>query len=272
MRGAGRVPILVLALAALAGCATTGPPPAAPGTLASIRAKGVLVVGTAASMPPLNMTTKRGEIIGLDIDLARAMAEALNVKLRLATIPFPDLLPALEAGRIDAIISGMTITAERSRRAVFVGPYFVSGKSFLSKASNLASVRGPSELNHPGVRLAALRASTSQSFVEQSMPRARLVLIQTYDEGIDLVTRDQADAMIADFPVCVFSVFRYPDRGFYALVDPFTQEPLGIALPRNDPALETWTRNWLQGFEASGALGKMRDRWFKDASWLGELP
>jgi polar amino acid transport system substrate-binding protein len=270
MRGS-RFLIAALGLALLAACATRGPESEAPGGLARIRAKGVLVVGTAASMPPLNMTTRRGEVIGLDVDLARAMAQALDVKLRLTSIPFPELLPALEAGRIDAIISGMTITPERSQRAAFVGPYFVSGKSFLSKATNLASVQGPSGLDHPGVRLAALQASTSQTFVEQNMPRAKLLLIQTYDEGIDLVTRDQADAMIADFPVCVFSVFRYPERGLYALVDPFTREPLGIALPRNDPALEGWTRTWLQGLEASGALGRMQDRWFKDASWLGEL-
>jgi polar amino acid transport system substrate-binding protein len=272
MRGTGRVLMGLLALVFLASCATTAREPAAQGAMARIRAKRVLVVGTAASMPPLNMTTKRGEIIGLDIDLARTMAEALDVKLRLAAIPFAELLPALEAGRIDVIISGMTITPERSRRAAFVGPYFVSGKSFLSKATNLASVKGPSELDHPGVRLAALRDSTSQAFVEQNMPRARLVLIKTYDEGIEMVTRDQADAMIADFPVCVFSVFRYPDRGFYALVDPFTQEPLGIALPRRDPEFETWARQWLQDLESSGALARMRDRWFKDASWLRDLP
>ena len=272
VRCSRRPAILIVALAVLAGCTTTASAPTASGGIDRLRARGVLVVGTAASMPPLNMATKRGEIIGLDVDLARAMAEALGVKLRLQTMPFPDLLPALEAGRIDAIISSMTITPERSRRATFVGPYFVSGKSFLTKASNLASVRGPAELNQPSVRLAALRASTSQSFVEQNMPRAELVLIQTYDEGIELVTRDQVDAMVADFPVCVFSVFRYPDRRFYSLVSPFTQEPLGIALPRNDPALESWTQNWLQGLEASGALARMRDRWFKDPSWLSELP
>jgi polar amino acid transport system substrate-binding protein len=256
---------------ALAACTTAAPERGPQDALDRIRAKRVLVVGTAASMPPLNMTTRRGEVIGLDIDLARAMAEALGVRLQLATIPFPDLLPALEAGRIDAVISSMTITPERSRRVVFVGPYFVSGKSFLTKAGNLAAVRGPSELNNPGVRLVALRASTSQSFVEESMPRARLALVQSYDEGIDLVTRGEADALIADFPVCVFSVFRYPDRGFYALVEPFTQEPLGIALPRGEPALEAWTRDWLRGLDASGGLARMRDRWFKDASWLSEL-
>ena len=137
----------------------------ASGALARIQAQRVLVVGTAASMPPLNMTTKRGEVIGLDVDLARAMAESLNVKLRLATIPFSELLPALEAGKIDAIMSGMTMTPERSLRATFVGPYFVSGKSLLAKADGLVPAKAPAELNDPGIRLAALRDSTSQSFV-----------------------------------------------------------------------------------------------------------
>ena len=220
----------------------------------------------------MNMTTRRGEVIGLDVDLARAMAAALHVKLRLVTMPFSDLLPALEAGRIDAVMSSMTITPERSRRATFVGPYFMSGKSFLSKATDLASVSGPSELDAPGMRLAALRGSTSQTFIEESAPRATLLPVQTYDEGIELVLRGQADALVADFPVCVFSVFRYPDRGLYALVNPFTREPIGIALPRDDAAFEAWTRTWLQGVESSGALQRMQDRWFKDASWLGELP
>ena len=197
----------------------------------------------------MNMTNKRGEVIGLDIDLARAMAEALKVKLRLAVLPFSELLPALQAGRVDAVISGMTITPERSLQATFVGPYFVSGKSYLTKADGPVAGKGPAELNDPAIRLAALRASTSQAFVEQVMPRARLVPILDYDAGINLVLQDRVDAMVADFPVCVFSVFRYPDRGLYALVTPFTEEPIGIALPERrhgpgdvDPALAAGAR------------------------------
>jgi polar amino acid transport system substrate-binding protein len=266
------IPVLLLALALMGGCAPAGTAAPDSGGLARIRAQRELTVGTAASMPPLNMTTKRGEVIGLDVDLARAMAEALNVRLRLVTIPFPDLLPALEAGKVDAVISGMTITPERSLRAAFVGPYFMSGKSLLARADGPVPGRAPEELNDPSIRLAALRDSTSQEFAERVMPKARLVLVQNYDEGTALVVQDRVDAMVADFPVCVFSVFRYPDRGLYALVNPLTREPLGIALPRNDSALEGWTREWLKGLEASGALGRMQDRWFKDASWLGELP
>ena len=233
---------------------------------------GELVVGTAASMPPLNMTTKTGEIIGLEMDLARAMAAAMKVKLRLATIPFANLLPALEAGQVDMVLSGITMTPERNMRFAFVGPYFVSGKSFLAKETTLASTKGSADLNHPSMRLAALRASTSQTFVEQNMPKATLVLTKDYDEAIKLVLEDKVDAMIADFPICILSVQRYPDRGLYALLTPLTYEPIGMALPGNDPLLVNWTQNWLRELDATGALEQARDRWFKNASWLGRLP
>ena len=80
-----------------------------------IQGKKELVVGTAASMPPFNMTTKDGKIVGLEIDLAQIIAGAMQVKLTLKTIPFNDLLSALEGGQVDMILSSMTITPGRNR-------------------------------------------------------------------------------------------------------------------------------------------------------------
>jgi polar amino acid transport system substrate-binding protein len=67
-------------------------------------------------------------------------------------------------------------------------------------------------------------------------------------------------------------VFRHPDKGLYALVTPLSYEPLGIALPGNDPLLMNWAQNWLRDQEATGSLERTRDRWFKNASWLAQLP
>ena len=267
--------LVVMLTLVVAGCApatttTDGPLPIS--VLARIRAKGELVVGTAASMPPLNMTTKRGEIIGLEIDLARAMAEAMNVKLRLSTMPFGDLLPALEAGQVDMILSGMTMTPERNMRFAFVGPYLTSGKSFLTKEATVASSKGSADLNTPQMRLAALRGSTSERFVQENMPKATLVSTRDYDEAITMVLQDTVDAMIADLPACLFAVRRYPDRGLFALETPLTYEPIGIALSGSDPLLLNWTQNWLRELETTGALERTTDRWFKDTAWLKRLP
>src|SRR2546425_356044 len=89
---------------------------------------------------------------------------------------------------------------------------------------------------------------------------------------VDVVLQDNVDAMIADLPACIYAVRRHPDRGLYALVTPLTYEPIGIALSGSDALLVNWTQNWLRELEATGALERTTDRWFKDTAWLGRLP
>jgi polar amino acid transport system substrate-binding protein len=237
-----------------------------------IMAKKELTVGTAASMPPLNMTTKGGEIIGMEMDLARSFANAMDVKLTLSRMHFNELLPALEKGKIDMILSGMTMTPQRNLKVAFVGPYFASGKSILTKKKNVESVDELSKMNQPDKVLVALKGSTSQMFVEKLIPKAKLVLADNYDQAVASVRSDMAVAMVADYPICVVSVHRYPDAGFITLGKPISYEPIGVALPANDPLLVNWVQNSLNFLEKSGEIEGLMSRWFKDTSWLGQLP
>ena len=87
-----------------------------------------------------------------------------------------------------------------------------------------------------------------------------------------MVLGGKVDAMIADFPICVLSILRFPDQGLFTLLDPFTYEPLGIAVPANDPLLINWVENFLTGFQGSGEMEDLKADWFEDASWLEDLP
>jgi polar amino acid transport system substrate-binding protein len=266
---------LVVTMALLGACAhmTEGAPKkSASPAIDRILQRGELVVGTAASMPPLNMTTKDGDIVGFEIDIARYMAGGMGVKLRLASMPFAELLPALQTGQVDAILSGMTITPSRNLKVAFVGPYFLSGKSILTKAETIASATNAADINNPNVTLAALSGSTSQHFVEKLIPRAKLVTTKDYDEAVDLVLRDKVDAMVADYPICLVSVVRYPDADLVTLKEPLTYEPLGVALPPNDPLLVNWVENLLVRLQGSGELEKLKKPWFKGGAWLKKLP
>jgi polar amino acid transport system substrate-binding protein len=237
-----------------------------------ILAKKELVVGTAASMPPLNMTTKDGQIVGMEIDLAQMFAQGMGVKLTLKPMHFNDLLPSLEAGQIDMVLSGMTIVPGRNLRVAFVGPYFASGKSILTKKVNVESVDEISKMNHPEKVLAVLKGSTSQMFVERLMPKAKLVLADDYGQAVAMVRDDKAVAMVADYPICLVSVYRYPEAGFITLSKPISYEPIGIALPPNDPLLVNWVQNFINTLEKTGEMGLLLDRWFKDTSWVSRLP
>jgi polar amino acid transport system substrate-binding protein len=236
-----------------------------------IMAKKELIVGTAASMPPLNMTMKDGQVIGMEIDIARLIADSLEVKLTLKTMPFNELLPALEAGRIDIVLSGMTITPVRNLKVAFAGPYFSSGKSMLVKEANAEALSDTVKINNPDKVLVALKGSTSQIFVEKVFPKAKLLLTEDYDQAVTMVREGKAQAMVADQAICQVSVYRYPDAGLAALKKTLTYEPIGIAVPANDFLFLNLLQNFITGMVNSGDIRTLSDRWFKDGAWVSQL-
>ena len=266
--------VMILPLIFFAGCAqmqqSTSGTSASP-VLDRIQKRGELVVGTMGNMPPLNMTSKDGEIFGLEPDLAGMLAKAMDVKVKFVTKPFNELLPALQNGEVDMVLSGMTITPERNRKVAFIGPYFISGKAFLTKIKTIAYADEAKDANNPNTKMVALKGSTSQAFAEEYLDKTTLFTTGTYDEAVDMVLQDKVHAMIADYPICIVSVFRYPEADLLSVVTQLTYEPIGIAIPANDPLLMNWTRNTLNNMEGSGLLDELKLKWFAEGDWLKKL-
>jgi len=231
-----------------------------------------LIVGITGNQPPLNATTKEGQIIGLDAELATYMAAAMGVKLSFSPMPFAELLPALLTGKVDVVISGMSMSPDRNLKVAFVGPYFISGKSIVTKAEKADSLSSPADLAAPDVKIVALEGSTSQTLIKTVIPAAQLQTTTDYDKALELVIEGKADAMVADYPFCALALLRNPEKKLATLDEPFTYEPLGIALPGDDPLLINWVQNYLMTLEGSDGLQTLVERWFKDASWLSRLP
>ena len=81
---------------------------------------GYLTLGTTGEQPPMSIRNKNGEMMGLDVDLALLMAMAMGVKLSIEQMPFEELIPALEKGTVDVVISSMTITPDRNLKQNFL--------------------------------------------------------------------------------------------------------------------------------------------------------
>ncbi|MCF8129753.1 MAG: transporter substrate-binding domain-containing protein [Deltaproteobacteria bacterium] len=275
MKKVGILVVLLLTLTLVWGCEHTkegGATAQSVTALDRISQSGQLVVGTAGSMPPLNMTTKNGEIIGLEPDMASMMAEAMGVKAVFKTMPFAELLPALEAGKVDMVMSSMTITGKRNMKVAFVGPYFISGKTFLTTEKWAAAAKEPEQVNTPATKLTALKGSTSQEFVKNVFPKATLLLGKDYHESVAMVLQGKADAMIADYPICLLSVIRYPDANLISVVPPYTYEPIGIAIEKSDTLLANWLENFLGTLAGSGDLKELQEKWFQGGDWIQKLP
>lgn len=238
--------------------------------LSGIIESGVLKVAMSGDQPPYNMTTRDKSLMGFDVDLANALANAMEVKLEIVVLPFGELMPALNAGKADMIISGMSITAKRSQLASFIGPYNISGKSILSTAEVME--KQEDGFDNENTRIAVLDSSTSKTFAENKMYKAKLITISNYEEGVKLLLAGKADALIADMAICKLSVLRNPGSGLVTSKKPLSIEPIGIAIAANNPQLENVVRNYLETYERVGVLDTLQKKWFESSHWIIALP
>jgi polar amino acid transport system substrate-binding protein len=253
----------------LSGCTSSGGKSA--GALTRIAESGEIRVGMTGEQPPLTMTSRDGEFLGLDVAVMRVLARSMGVEARFVRLDFDELLDALDEGEVDVVMSGMTITPRRVERVTFIGPYFTSGKTLLTRSEDLAAIEIAEDLYKPGLRVAALRGSTSEDFVRSTLSEAKLVLTAGLDEAVRKVMTGEVDALVADRETCIFAVLRYPDEGLIASNTPFTLEPMGIAVPLDQPRLANLLRTYFSALSETGALDEAKAFWFKDPSWVKSL-
>lgn len=257
---------LGLALALAAPPAQAGP------VIQRILKNKQLVVATSGAYPPLSAKTKEGEFIGLDIDIVKALAQSLGVRLKIERMPFDRLIPAAASGQVDLAIGGISVTPERNAKVYFAGPYFVSGQTLLATQVVGAGIQSLKDVNRPGFSVAVARGTTSEQATRQVMPQAKIIVTETMDQALNLVLNGQANAMVADYPYCAVAVFRNQDSKLGTLEKPFTFEPLGIALPPDDPQWDNLVTNFLFNMEGGGRLNFLKERWFKNPAWMRLLP
>ncbi len=146
-----------------------------------------------------------------------------------------------------------------------------SGESILTRSPELAAAESAPELDSSKLRFAALAGSTSEAFAKASLSSARLVATTTLDEAIRKVLSGDVDALVADRETCSFAVLRFPDQGLIASTATFTVEPMGIAVPPDQPQLANLIQAYMNALLDSGALDKSRNFWFRDPSWVKDL-
>jgi polar amino acid transport system substrate-binding protein len=264
--------VILRSLAALLALALSGASVASSPVLGRVVDSGVLRVGMSADQPPFNFHGRAKTVIGFDSELAQALAGAMQVKLEIVEIPFGDLLAALTGGRVDMVMSGMAITPERSTRVHFIGPYTMSGKSMLTTSRIKGVVKDPAQFNDPGIRVVALKNSTSEVFVRRNLPEASLATITYYNEGIEQLLTGEIDAMVADIPILRLSMLRNPGAGLGIIDPPISVEPIGIAIPDSDAQFANLVRNYLSAFEKTGLTKQLREKWFEQDDWIAALP
>jgi ABC-type amino acid transport substrate-binding protein len=246
--------------------------PASEDSVHRIVKSGELRVGISGVQPPLNMKNRAGELVGLDVDLARALADAMNLELVLIERPFGQLLDGLASGDFDLVISSLTITPARNARVAFAGPYLISGATLLTREALVDELGELEALDSSERTWAALEGSTGADLIREAFPRARLVTTDDLAATVPQIVDGTIDGLISDLPYVRFELARHPDEGLAVLPSPFTTEPLGVALPPDSPLFANLVQNYLNTLEYTGLLIQMKARWLSGGDWLSEIP
>jgi ABC-type amino acid transport substrate-binding protein len=125
---------------------------------------GTLRIGMEIAYAPMEFYDEGREAAGVDVEIARALGEALQVPVEIVNVEFEQLLPQVEAGTIDMAMSSITVTEDRSQRVLFV-PYFVAGSGIVVPRGNPLGIRSPRDLC--GHRIAVQRGTVQERMLRE---------------------------------------------------------------------------------------------------------
>ena len=258
--------IAILAMV-LAGCGATEKKETAAD---AIKKKGKLVVGTATGYYPFEMADKNGQLVGFDIEVAKALGKELGVEVEFQNYAFSGLIPALQAKKVDLVIAGMTITDKRKEVVDFSESYFTSGQAMLIN-KNYPNVKTWEELDKKGNVIAVSMGTTADQTASKMFKNAE---VKKFDgsalAGLE-VLNGKAVAAIHEVPwVAIYN--KMNGDSTYAVLEPFTTEELGIAVPKGNEQLLAEVNKFVKKYKASEDYKKSYNYWFIDMKWWDSVP
>jgi len=240
-------------------------------TVEQILRSGELRVGFEAGYMPFEMTDKRGNFVGFDIDVAKEMAKAMKVKFTPVNTAWDGIIPALMTDKFDIIMSGMTITQERNLKVNFADPYIIVGQTILIDKKYGGTVKSYKDLNDPQYIVTSKLGTTGEQAVKRMMPKATYKSFETETEAALEVVNGKAAAFVYDLPYNVVFMAQQGKDKLIFLDEPFTFEPLAWAVNRGDPDFLNWLNNFLRQIKNDGRYEQIYNKWIKSTDWIKDV-
>ena len=240
-------------------------------TIEQILKRGELRVGFESGYVPFEMTDKKGNFIGFDMDYARRLAKAMGVKFVPINTDWPGIIPSLMTAKFDIIMGGMTITQERNLKVNFADPYIVVGQTILLHKRHKNNILSYKDLNNPKYTVTSRLGTTGEQAIKKFMPKANYKSFETEAEAGLEVINGKADALVYDLPFCGFLYGSQGKGKTIFLSDPFTFEPLAWAINKGDPDFLNYLNNFLRQSKGDGFYDKLFQKWIIGSSWKKEL-
>ncbi|WP_235115893.1 basic amino acid ABC transporter substrate-binding protein [Desmonostoc muscorum] len=217
----------------------------------------LLKVATDPTFIPFEIQTASGKLEGFDIDLMRAIAQVALFTVKFENLPFDGMISALQAKRVDAAISGITITAERLKTIAFSRPYFKAGLAIATRQDN-QNIKDFNSLQ--GKKIAVQIGSTGADFAK-TIPNAKISTFNSGPEFFQDLLNGNVDAVVSDAFATLYAIKNGKLKGIKVVADLLTEEYYGIATPKDSPHLDAINKA-IATLLSNGTYKQIYQKWF----------
>lgn len=219
----------------------------------------VLKVGAETTFPPFEFQDETSkEYVGFDIDLAKAIGKQMGYEVQIQNIGFDGLIPALDAGNIDLIVSAMSITDERAKKVNFSKPYYKSGLSIVVQSSN-NTIHSFKDLEGKKI---AVQIGTTSAEESRKIANTQVREFNSNSEAYMELKNGGVDAVVNDLPVNAYYLTKTGGKDAKLVGEVANSEDYGLATAKKNIELNDKINKALDELKKNGEYDKIYVKWF----------
>jgi len=243
--------VLVL-LTALSGCA---------GNNAASNSKP-LVVAMELAYPPFETKDNNGSPSGVSVDFAKAFGEYVGREVVIENTAWDGLIPSLQTGKADMVVSSMTITDERKKTVDFSDPYANALLAIL--ANKNSGIKSIDDLNQAGKKVAVKQGTTGDIYAQKHLQNAELIELTDESACVTEVVQGKADAFIYD-QLTIYRNWKTNEGTTDAVFIPFQDvEQWGVAVKKGNAELLDQINAFIAKFKSEGGFDKLTEKYLSE--------
>jgi polar amino acid transport system substrate-binding protein len=244
---------------------------AATSMVEEVKRRGSLRVGMSTFVP-WAFRNRAGELIGYEIDVANRLAQDMGVRAEFVPTAWDGIIPALLAGRFDAIIGGMTITPARNLSANFTAAYSATGVEIAANRRMADGMTTLESWNRPNVTIAGRRGTSALAAAQRLFPRATIRQFDDDAQSVLEAVNGRAHGMVGSVPRPLFATLDNPEVLFRPFTSPIVRQADAMALRKSDPDALNFLNNWILLRQLDGWLEERQAYWFAAREWRDQVP
>ncbi|WP_054739271.1 amino acid ABC transporter substrate-binding protein [Cellulosilyticum ruminicola] len=226
--------------------------------------KDVLVVGLDDNFPPMGYRDENGDIVGFDVDFAKAFGEKIGKEIEFQTIDWTMKEAELDAGNIDFIWNGYSINDERKVQVDFSVPYLKNQQIIITLADSAINTKADLAGKVVGAQAGstAVEAVEDQPEVMETFKDGKVVTYENNNDALMDLEAGRLEAVVADEVLVNYYISKKGEGKFKILTENFGEEEYGVGMKKGDTELVEALNNTYKELKEDGTMAEISEKWF----------